>query len=210
VLHGGLDPSSSGLVFTVLSTTPWGRGFWISKIRAILRYQDFEDWIFFIIGERWSSRETKRSPANILKIEYNCLQLKYVQWRGEVWWEIMCLNIREREWETESRVAVGTRYVKARCHEILDNIRNKRYLLICVVLVFLIFFFFCSCLSLKHGKVFVRWEVQVHPHIDLYVLGLLDLHLHLLVTSTAPDSDPDPPFSHKSVEWIEIIQIFSC
>jgi hypothetical protein len=48
----GSIPRSSELVFTVLSTTPQGRGFLILKIRAILRYQDFEDRKFVIIGER--------------------------------------------------------------------------------------------------------------------------------------------------------------
>ncbi len=59
--------------------------------------------------------------------------------------------------------------VKARFHEILDDIKYGICLLIYNALVFLISFLlflfcFCSCLSLKHGKSLFRWEVQVHPH----------------------------------------------
>ncbi len=38
--------------------------------------------------------------------------------------------------ERESRVAVETRYLKARCHEILADTQNKRYLLIYILFLF--------------------------------------------------------------------------
>jgi hypothetical protein len=53
---------------------------------------------------------------------------------------------------------------------------------------------------------FIGCVPDPNPDPDPYVLGLPDPHLDLLVTSP----DPDPPFTHKSVEWIEIKQIFSC
>ncbi len=58
--RGGSIPRTSGLRFAALSTTPQGRGFSILKIRAIWRYQDFEDWIFFYY---WRMLVVKDKPT---------------------------------------------------------------------------------------------------------------------------------------------------